>query len=109
MLVKLSLLPAVAVALTAAYYVDASLLRKDATHITLPVVKRVNATGTTKLLEVDQARARALRARGESKHHPDSFVNVPITNTLVTYIATVCDTVSNLSGLGIDVVPGRCW
>ena len=75
-----SLLPVIA---------NAHIVRRYATPITLPFAKRVNTTGTAKLLEIDQARARALRARAEGEYHPGSDATVPATNIVVTYVTTV--------------------
>ena len=79
MFLAVSLLPVIA---------DAHIVRRDATPITLPFAKRVNTTGTAKLLEIDQARARTLRARAEGEYHPGS--TIPATNVVVTYVTKVC-------------------
>ncbi|TFK91002.1 acid protease [Polyporus arcularius HHB13444] len=90
MLAKLRLLSAVVLTLTIHPLTNALVIDRDAAPIAFPVVKRVNMTGTTKLVEVDQARARALRERAQGKwdhHHPPPPVHV--TNQVVTYVAQV--------------------
>ncbi|RPD56618.1 acid protease [Lentinus tigrinus ALCF2SS1-6] len=89
MLAKLRLLSLIVIALTLPLSIKASVVRKDATLISLPVAKRVNMTGTAKLLEIDQARARALRDRAEGKYDPSSKATVPATNVVVTYVTTI--------------------
>jgi len=67
-------------------------LVRDEQRISLPVAKRIATTGTIKLLEADQARARALRARVEAKNNglgERAVTSIPVTNELVSYIASV--------------------
>ncbi len=90
MLAKLRLLSAIVLVLTLPLLTDASVVDSDAAQITLPLAKRVNTTGTAKLLESDQARARAFRARAEGKWHHRRPPPVPVNNTAVVYVAPVC-------------------
>ncbi|TFK91007.1 family A1 protease [Polyporus arcularius HHB13444] len=89
MLAKLRLLSAVVLALSFPFLINASVVDSNPGRITLPLVKRVNKTGNAKLLEIDQARARALRARAEGKQDAITPASVNATNTAVTYVTTV--------------------
>ncbi len=80
----LSFLFTVVLTLTLLLFTHASAVRRDGVPITLPVVKRVNTPGTAKLLESDQARAKALK---EGHRRPPK--TVPATNQLGTYVAAV--------------------
>ncbi|KAI0693867.1 aspartic peptidase domain-containing protein, partial [Cerioporus squamosus] len=104
----LRLLSVVVLALTLALVTDASVVRRDAAPITLPFVKRVNTTGTAKLLEIDQARAKALRERSEGHRRPPT--TVPATNVAVTYVTTVSvgDPPQNFSLL-VDTGSANTW
>ena len=66
-------------------------VRQDATHITLPLARRLNTTGTAKLLEQDQARAKALveRTHADPAKFQNAPTNVPATNVAVGYITSV--------------------
>ncbi|KAH9903125.1 family A1 protease [Cubamyces lactineus] len=70
-------------------------VRRDASPVTLPFARRLNMTGTTKLLEIDQARVKTLRNRtpAERASHADVLalgaVDVPATNQAVSYVTTV--------------------
>lgn len=59
--------------------------------VRLPIAKRVNATNARDVLRIDQARAAALRARGNAK--AGKFVadagSISVTNQAVDYVATV--------------------
>ena len=60
--------------------------------MTLQFARRFNFTGSSKILELDQARAKALKARALAQ--PGHFsraaiTNVPATNQAVEYTATV--------------------
>lgn len=58
--------------------------------VTLPLAKKYNFTSINNLLKHDQARARALKSRAFGKGGvPDTGINEPITNQVVTYIASV--------------------
>ncbi len=90
MLAKLRLLSAVVLALTLPLLTNAFVVDRDAARITLPVFKRVNMTSTANLLEIDQARAKALRARAERQYQADSPPKDPVTDKIVSYVARVC-------------------
>ena len=70
--------------------------------VTLPIAKRFNFTGSGKMLQHDQARARNLRARAEARATgavlpPSSeAVNVPIESDLITYVANVSATENDM-------------
>ena len=62
--------------------------------VTLPIAKHFNSTGSGKILQHDQARARSLRdraiARATGTPPPSSEVgSVPITNQIIAYTAFV--------------------
>lgn len=65
--------------------------------VTLPMVKRMNLTGTINLLERDQKRVQGLRARanaklnGQSSFVEDAAASVTATNQLVDYVVNVSD------------------
>lgn len=85
--------PAIVATLTLALAAAASpLVHVRDTLVTLPIVKRVNLTGSSSLLARDQARARHLRAVAEAKiagHSLDIVRGVPVTNQAVSYVANV--------------------
>lgn len=61
--------------------------------ITLPVARRVNATGAANLVKMEQARARALSNRSTAaKFHTNELpsYSIPATNQFVEYVVTVC-------------------
>ena len=66
-------------------------IRRDAAPITLPFARRVNATGAAKLLQIDQARAKALKSgqMGASAFKQSAVFNVPASNQAVEYTTTV--------------------
>ncbi len=69
---------------------EALVVRKPS-PVTLPFARRFNATGASKILEHDQARARALKARALAKPGQLSrriISNDPVTNQAVDYVAT---------------------
>ncbi|RDX48864.1 aspartic peptidase A1 [Lentinus brumalis] len=108
MLAKLRLLSAVVLTLTIPSLTNALVIDRDAAPIAFPVVKRVNMTGTTKLVEVDQARARALRERAQGKwHHHRPPPPVHVTNQVVTYVAQVF--VSTSLALLVDTGSSNTW
>ncbi|KAI0672026.1 family A1 protease [Trametes maxima] len=88
-------LASVAVALLAFISADSAhalFLRRDVSPVTLPFARRLNITGTAKLLEVDQARARTLKGRAKiaNRHYArSSAADVLATNELVDYVTTV--------------------
>lgn len=65
--------------------------------ITLPFARRFNTTGTTRLLELEQARARALRDRPRTapaglqgtKLPPSAAFSIPASNQIVDYVVSV--------------------
>jgi len=66
----------------------------DRSPITLPITRRLNLTSPHNLLRHDQARARALRARGTTKSlgmslENDDVFNQAINNQVTTYLASV--------------------
>ena len=72
-------------------YSDAAVVRRES-PVTLQFARRFNFTGSSKILELDQARAKALKARALAQ--PGHFsraaiTNVPATNQAVEYTATV--------------------
>jgi len=62
--------------------------------VTLPISRRVNVTNINNLVRHDQARAKALKAKGAAKHaglslNTDAVINEAVDNQAVTYIASV--------------------
>ncbi|KAI0689557.1 aspartic proteinase precursor [Cytidiella melzeri] len=65
--------------------------------IRLPIARRVNSTGISKLIEIDQARARTLKTSSKTRHASARFrsaptvavFNDPVTNAATTYTAAV--------------------
>ena len=65
--------------------------------VSLPLVKRMNFTGTASLLERDQKRIKMLKARAHAKINgvsvdsivPDASGSVSATNQLVDYVVNV--------------------
>lgn len=78
MLVQLSTLFVLALAATASPFIA----RKSPVNI--PLARKFNFTGGANVLKADQARAAALRAAASGGTH-----QVPVTNTLVSYTASV--------------------
>ena len=71
--------------------------------VTLPISRRVNFTSIRNLLPHDQARAKALKAKGAAKaagvsFHNDAVISSQADNQAVTYIASV----------GIGIPPTNC-
>ena len=84
------------VTLTLALAVAANPLYTRRSSVTLPIAKRVNATGTVKILERDQARARRYKQSKASKRGlyglgglGAPYVDVDVTTDYVTYLADV--------------------
>ena len=66
----------------------------DRFPITLPITRHLNLTNAHNLLRHDQARARALRAKGTAKApgvflEKDDVFNQVINNRVTTYLASV--------------------
>ena len=57
--------------------------------VTLPLAKKYNFTSINNLVKHDQARAQALKSRAFRKGSvPDTGTDEPITNQVVTYVAS---------------------
>ncbi|KAI0752477.1 acid protease [Daedaleopsis nitida] len=79
-------------ALSAALCANALHVRRDSVPVTLPFVRRLNTTGTAKLLEIDQARAKGLKTRASKNpgvFQQGAIFDVPATNQVVDYATTV--------------------
>ena len=97
---RLASIALVAFALSA----DALHIRRDAGPIKLPFVRRMNTTGISKLLQMDQARAKALKVRGNKNpgvFQHDAIFEVPATNQVVEFVTTVSSLVSTSKYLGL--------
>ncbi|KAI0694704.1 acid protease [Earliella scabrosa] len=81
----------IVLALALALCAQGMVVRQDIMHITLPLARRLNTTGTAKLLEQDQARAKALveRTLADPAKFQNAPTNVPATNVAVGYITSV--------------------
>jgi cathepsin E len=71
--------------------------------VTLPLSRRVNFTSIHNLVRHDQARAKALKAKGAAKaagvtFHNDAVISSPADNQAVVYVATV----------GVGIPPTNC-
>ena len=75
--------------LSLALSADAGLIRRDAVPVTIPFVRRMNLTGTAKIIELDQARAKTLKSRANSGFKQTAVFDVPATNQAVDYTTTV--------------------
>ncbi|KAI0752478.1 family A1 protease [Daedaleopsis nitida] len=78
--------------LAAALCAEALHIRRDSVPVTLPFVRRLNTTGISKLLDIDQARAKTLKARaskGPSALQQNAIFDAPATNQAVDYTTTV--------------------
>lgn len=92
-----SLVAALWVLLPLAVDTDATpVVRAHTNSVRLPMAKRINATGSTKILEHDQARVRGLRARAAARASGHKLPtpggdsgNVPATNQVVDYVVDV--------------------
>ena len=100
MAIRLTLLTALC-AVVASFYTptEGRAVRRASSSVTLPFARRLNTTGIPNLLAVDQARAKALKARATSgaqglKAPMALAADVPATNQVVDYVATVCVIVS---------------
>lgn len=80
------------VLLSLALSADAGLIKRDSLPVTLPFARRFNLTGTSKILEIDQARAKALKTRASSSPgtlQQNAIFNAPAANQAVDYTTTV--------------------
>lgn len=92
-----SLVAAIWVLLPLAVGTDATpLVRAQTNSVRLPMAKRINATGSVKILAHDQARVRGLRARAAARAGGYRLPNpngdsgsVPATNQVVDYVVDV--------------------
>ncbi|KAI0649650.1 family A1 protease [Trametes meyenii] len=67
-------------------------IRKSASPVTLPFVRRLNVTGIGKLVELDRARAKSLKSRARISTdvvQQGITVNTPASNQAVDYVTTV--------------------
>ena len=97
--------------ITAVNAIPASATTTDDNPITLPVAKRFNFTGSTKILQHDQARARHLLTQGAARLGTGTLLSpspagsdIPAENQLVQYVASVssiCDEHVTSSGYGL--------
>ena len=65
---------------------------RNSSPVTLPFARRLNFTGTANLVQHDQGRAKALKARATtstSKFPKAPIINDPVTNGVVDYVANV--------------------
>ncbi|KAI8989240.1 acid protease [Trametes punicea] len=68
------------------------LVVQNKSPVTLPIARRLNVTGATNIVKLDQARAKALKTRPQThagKARRTDIFNVPATNEAVDYVATV--------------------
>ncbi|OJT11874.1 Polyporopepsin [Trametes pubescens] len=83
--------------------------------VRLPFAKRLNFTGSGKLIERDQARVRNLRARANAKLSGltltnDAVISVPVDNQVVDYVANVqVGTPPTTYSLLIDTGSSNTW
>ncbi|EIW52038.1 family A1 protease [Trametes versicolor FP-101664 SS1] len=88
-------------------------IRNNASPVTVPFARRVNATGIAKLLEVDRARAKSFKTGTRAAATPfqqNAAADVPVTNQAVDYVMTV--TVGNPGknfSLLIDTGSSNTW
>lgn len=80
-----------ALLLVASIPTDALVVR-NASPVTLPFARRLNLTGTANLLQIDQARAKALKERAMTS--PGKFIRTPIdsvpaTSQVANYVVSV--------------------
>lgn len=67
-------------------------IRNNASPVTVPFARRVNATGVAKLLEVDRARAKSFKTGTRAAPTPfqqNAAASIPATNQAVDYVMTV--------------------
>ena len=95
MLAGLRLISALLATLSLALSARAGLVRRDALPVTLPFARRLNLTGTSKLLEIDQARAKTFKTRRTTStsiagtFRQAAVFDAPATNQAVDYTTTV--------------------
>jgi len=90
-------------ALLLAFSVAANPVVINRSPVTLPISRRVNLTSVHNLVRHDQARAKALKAKGAAKaagvsFHNDAVISSPADNQAVFYVATV----------GVGIPPTNC-
>ncbi|KAI0675925.1 aspartic peptidase A1 [Trametes maxima] len=105
----LALLP-----LLAAIILATPLVEVRQNSIRLPVAKRFNFTGSTRVLERDQARARSLRlraaARSRGARPSPELASVPATNQVVQYVVNVgVGTPPTMYALLVDTGSSNTW
>ncbi|KAI0649649.1 acid protease [Trametes meyenii] len=66
-----------------------ALVVRDASRVTLPIARRLNVTGSANLVQLDQARAKNLKARPKANPGNPTIFDPAITNKVVDYVATV--------------------
>ncbi|KAJ8474569.1 hypothetical protein ONZ51_g7129 [Trametes cubensis] len=69
-----------------------ALVVRNSSPVTLPIARRLNVTGAANIVQLDQARAKALKARPQAQGTKPSLASVisaPVTNEAVDYVATV--------------------
>ncbi|KAJ7593274.1 aspartic peptidase A1 [Mycena floridula] len=62
---------------------------RNRSPITLPISRRFNFTGSSTILQRDQARAASLRARAGSASNKRAVISSPADNQAVTYISSI--------------------
>ena len=88
-------------------------IRRDVGPLTLPLIRRLNTTGTLKLLAKDQARAKALKTL--SRTDPDSvaqqgaIINIPGTDAIVDYTVDVSIIARSLCLSRLTSLTGSNW
>ncbi|THH26964.1 hypothetical protein EUX98_g7216 [Antrodiella citrinella] len=100
------------VTLTLALAVAANPLLAREPLVTLPFAKRVNVTGTSTLIQHDQARARGLKRLGQARAGGvvSDAVDVPATNELVDYVVNVgVGTPATTYSLLVDTGSSNTW
>ncbi|KAJ8468406.1 hypothetical protein ONZ51_g9666 [Trametes cubensis] len=103
--------------ITAVNAIPASATTTDDNPITLPVAKRFNFTGSTKILQHDQARARHLLTQGAARLGTGTLLSpspagsdIPAENQLVQYVASVrIGTPSTTYELVVDTGSSNTW
>ena len=73
---------------------DARVVERSPSTIALPFVRRMNTTGFKNLLQIDQARAKALKARAKGSRSSAPFLmapsdELPAVDEVVDYVASV--------------------
>ncbi|KAM5546220.1 hypothetical protein V8D89_000346 [Ganoderma adspersum] len=81
-----------AVLLSLVLSASAGVITRTTSPVTLALTKQFNLTGASKILEIDQARARALKSRAKTsagRSQQAGPYNLPLTNQAVFYSTTV--------------------